>query len=172
MKLIRESGKLSNTIIAMTKSDLLEDKEHQYVPKIFDRILGQSSDNKHLQGLAGCVAVANCQELKDTPLAEADAVERQLFANMVRDPAEAFAAPAVQQRLKDNMTVKQLIVQLDHMFHSYIVQHWKPAALDRIADLIDAAHKDLELLGPPVEELTTHGIMQGVMNKVCLSSIL
>ena len=169
LKLIRESGKLDSTIIAMTKSDLLKDQEYQYVPKIFDRILGQSSDNQHLQGLAGCVAVANCPAFSNVSLAEANAAERLLFDSMMDEPAPAFADERTQLQLRSNTTVKRLIVQLDSMFHSYIVQRWKPAALERIADMLDAAHSNLDLLGPPVEDLTPASIIQHIMEKVCWS---
>ena len=167
LKLVRDSGKLGNTIIALTKSDLLKDQEYQYVPKIFDRILGQSSDNQHLHGLAGCVAVANCQEFSDVSLAEANAAERLLFDSMMEDPAPDFADRKVELQLRANTTVQRLIVQLDSMFHSYIVQRWKPAALERIADMLNAAHSNLGMLGKPVEDLTPASIIQYVMEQVC-----
>lgn len=169
LKLVRQANKLSNTIVALTKSDLVNDEE-EYVPKIFDRILGESSDNDHLRELAGCVAVANRQQRNDKPFTEADAAERQVFSAMLQDPAEAFAAPARQRRLKDNMTVRQLIVQLDRMFHSYIVEHWKPAALLRLAQVANAARGDLSSLGPPVEQLIAEEVMQAVLQQVCRCS--
>lgn len=103
LKLIRESGKLDSTIVAMTKSDLLKDQEYQYVPKIFNRILGQSSYNQHLQGLAGCVAVANHQEFSNVSLAQANAAERLLFDSMMDDPAPAFADERIQTRQSSDL---------------------------------------------------------------------
>ena len=34
------------------------------------------------------------------------------------------------------MTIKQLIVKLDKLFHNFIVQIWKPSALQLLAPLI------------------------------------
>lgn len=165
LKLIRRAGKLSNTIVAMTKSDLVTE-EDEYVPKIFDRILGESSDSEHLRKLAGCVAVANRQQRSNVSLADADAAERKVFSRTLHNPAEAFAPPAVQQQLQESMTITQLIVQLDRMFHSYIVQHWKPAALEKLGVLISTSQEHLQQLGPPVEELTADGKMAVVWSKV------
>ena len=167
LKLIRAAGKLENTIVAMTKADLVT-QEEEYVPKIFDRILGESSDNEHLQGLAGCVAVANRPAAAscDSSLADADMNERQVFARMLHDPAEAFASPGIQRRLRDNMTVQHLILQLDRMFHGYITQHWKSAALARIDSLIADNSSQLESLGMPVEQLTAVEVINTVMKQV------
>ena len=170
LKLIRKAGKLSNTIVAMTKSDLVS-QEEEYVPKIFDRVLGQSSDNEHLRQLAGCVAVANLHDRSDISQTDGDTAERQIFNRMLLDPAEAFASPEIQHRLKINMTVMQLIVQLDRMFHSYIVQHWRPAVLDKVDALNGIAHCSLYVLGPPVEELTADGVLSTVLSQVCFCII-
>ena len=168
LKLIRKAGKLSNTIVAMTKSDLVTQPE-EYVHKIFDRILGQSSDNEHLRDLAGCVAVANRPARGDSLLADADAKECQVFARMLSDPDDAYASAEIQQQLKDSMTVQQLILQLDRMFHTYIVEHWKPAALKRITELVTTDLDHLAALGPPVEELTATEVFHTVMGQVsCL----
>ena len=170
LKLIRKAGKLSNTIVAMTKSDLVS-QEEEYVPKIFDRILGQSSDNEHLRQLAGCVAVANLHDRSDISQTDGDTAERQIFNRMLHDPAEAFAPPEIQHRLKNNMTVMQLNVQLDQMFHSYNVQHWRPAALDKVDALNGIARCSLYALGPPVEELTADGVLSTVLSQVCFCII-
>lgn len=47
-----------------------------------------------------------------------------------------FAPPEIQRQLRSSMTVQYLILQLDQMFHGYILQHWKSAALTRIDGLI------------------------------------
>lgn len=158
LKLTRDAGKLSNTILAMTKSDLVSTEE-EYVPKIFDRVLGESSDNEHLQELAGCVAIANCTDSSNYSSAGADAAEREVFRKVLHDPAEAFSAPEVQRQLQQNMTIKQL------MFHSYIVTKWKPAALEKVAALQQAALASLESLSPPVEDLDANDVLLGVLER-------
>lgn len=113
--------------------------EIEIVERIFDRVLGSSSDNQHLVGLAGCVAVANRNHLDHVSLVEADVEERCYFQAMLDDPAEAYAPVEVQQKLRDNMTIKKLIVKLDSLFHNFIVMRWKPAALTFLSPLQEQA---------------------------------
>lgn len=49
----------------------------------------------------------------------------------------SIAPPSLQdyQLLVENLGIKQLIVQLDKLFHNFIVQKWKPAALDYLGPL-------------------------------------
>lgn len=117
--------------------------EIEIVERIFDRVLGHSSDNQHLAGLAGCVAVANRNHLDHVSLVEADVEERCYFQAMLDDPAEAYAPMEVQQTLRDNMTIKKLIVKLDSLFHSFIVLRWKPAALTFLSPLQEQAQVSL-----------------------------
>lgn len=85
--------------------------------------------------LAGCVAVANRNHTDHLNLLEGEAEEQRVFAAMLEDPAEYYAAPETAVKLQKNMTVKQLILQLDVLFHNFIVQRWKPAALACLAPL-------------------------------------
>lgn len=132
--MVRAANKLPNTILALTKSDLVR-SEFEIVERIFERVLGTSSDHQHLVGLAGCVAVANRNHTDHLSLVEADVEERCCFQAMLDDPAEAYAPAEVQQKLRDNMTIKKLILKLDSLFHDFIVQRWKPAALTFLAPL-------------------------------------
>ena len=137
LTMVRDAGKLPNTILALTKSDLVRG-EDSVAQQIFDRILRDSEDepdNIHLEGLAGCVAVANRNHRDHTSLIDAEAEERCIFGAMLDDVAEFYAPPEIQKHLLENMTIKQLIVQLDRLFHNFIVQNWKPAALALLAPL-------------------------------------
>lgn len=137
LKMVRAAGKLPNTILALTKSDLVRGEE-QVANRIFDRILRDSvddPDNHHLDGLAGCVAVSNRNHRDHLSLIDAEAEERCIFGAMLDDLTEFYDPPEIQQHLRENMTIKQLIVQLDKLFHNFIVQKWKPAALAFLAPL-------------------------------------
>ena len=152
--MVRDSGKLQHTILALTKSDLVASEIGQ-VENIFDRVLRQSAENEHLDGLAGCVAVASRDCTDRISLREADSVERRVFEAMLADPAEAFAPKEVQQQLQQGMGSKQLIVRLDDLFHDYIVQHWKPAALQHLQTVMAATRHSISSLGTPVELLNS-----------------
>ena len=136
LKMVRSSNKLNNTILALTKSDLVRTEPE--VVKLFDRILGEVSaaaDNRLLEGLAGCVAVANRNHTDHVSLVEAELEEPTIFANLLADPAPFYATPENKQRLQQNMTIGQVIVQLDKLFHRFIVERWRPAALAFLAPL-------------------------------------
>ena len=122
--MVRAANKLPNTILALTKSDLVR-SEFEIVERIFERVLGSSSDNQYLSGLAGCVAVANRNHTDHLSLVEADVEERCCFKAMLDDPAEAYAPAEIQQKLKDNMTIRQLILKVDRLFHNFIVKRWE-----------------------------------------------
>ncbi|KAL0017864.1 hypothetical protein WJX77_006117 [Trebouxia sp. C0004] len=148
VKMVRDAGKLSNTILALTKSDLVTTEIGQ-VENIFDRLLRHSAEMQHLEGLAGCVAVASRDYTDSISLVEADALEQQLFQKMLLDPADAFAPQQVQEQLRQCMGSQQLIFRLDQMFHDYIVQHWKPVALQTLQDVIDKTYIHIHQLGLP-----------------------
>ena len=138
---------------------------------IFDRILGQSAESVHLEGLAGCVAVTNRDCTDRISLAQADSVERHVFEAMLKDPADAFAPEEVQKVLQQNMGSRQLILKLDAMFHSYIVQHWKPAALANLHLVIDKTKRSIADLGTEVEYLLKEDVMHKIQQEVpsCMS---
>lgn len=137
LKMVRAADKLPNTILALTKSDLVRG-ETEITGRIFDRILRDSvdnSDNNHLEGLAACVAVSNRNHTDQHSLVGNEAEERSIFRAMLEDLPDFYQPDEVKQQLEENMTIRQLIVQLDKLFHSYIVQKWKPAALAYLAPL-------------------------------------
>ena len=76
--MIKAADKLPNTILALTKSDLVR-SEIEIEQRIFERILGSSPDNQYLDGLAGCVAVANRRHTDHLSLVEADVEEQCCF---------------------------------------------------------------------------------------------
>ena len=165
LQMLRDTGKLSQTIIALTKSDLVTD-EKAIVEQIFERVLRQSSDLEHLEGIVGCVAVANRDDRDLMTLVESDAAERRVFADMLREPAPAYEPAGVQEKLRNTHTKQQLLSQLDVMFHNHIVQHWKPRALNKLKQLASQAELDLWMLGTPVAELRKDAVMEAVLSQV------
>ncbi|DBA98744.1 TPA: hypothetical protein ACH3X1_014517 [Trebouxia sp. C0004] len=164
VKMVRDAGKLSNTILALTKSDLVTTEIGQ-VENIFDRLLRHSAEMQHLEGLAGCVAVASRDYTDSISLVEADALEQQLFQKMLLDPADAFAPQQVQEQLRQCMGSQQLIFRLDQMFHDYIVQHWKPVALQTLQDVIDKTYIHIHQLGLPVSVLSTRAVLKALQDE-------
>ena len=73
------------------------------------------------------------------------------FQAMMDDMVPEYASAEVQQQLRDNMTIKKLILKLDSLFHNFIVQRWKPAALAFLAPLKEQAQ-----VSPPLHSLSPH----------------
>jgi len=165
LEMVRDAGKLSHTILALTKSDLVNTR--QQIPKqIFDRVLGTSNDMLHLPGLAGCVAVTNRYHKDGQSLNEADRKEAVMFGKMLHEPGPAYTATEVQDKLREHLGVSQLINKLDDLFGNFIVQRWTPVALEVLRDLTDQAKHSLKVLGPPVEDLTKEQVLQAVIGQV------
>lgn len=99
LEMIRNAGKLSHTILPLTKSDLVMTRG-QVANKIFKRVLGTSGDMEHLPGLAGCVAVTSRYHRDGQNLQEADRKEHAMFGKMLRDPAEGYVFAEVQEKLR------------------------------------------------------------------------
>ena len=165
VKMIREADKLSSTILALTKADLVKDEE-VIVANIFDRILRQSSEIQELPDLAGCVAVINRKHNDQLSLLEAEAAETATFDSLFHDPAQAYASAEVQAQLRENTTSSQLIAKLDTLFHSHIQKRWMPAALKSIRKTMTSVRKDCMKLGPAPETLKLEEVLDVLIARV------
>jgi len=168
IKAVRDANKLPRTILALTKSDLIQDEE-SIVEQIFERVLGNSAETKDLAGLAGCVAVVNRVSQDHVTLIEAESAEQGLFSRLFADPAEAYAPPEVQRQLRSNTTTSQLIAQLDSLFHQHIVESWTPSALALIQRKLSKMQRSITRLGPAPESLDPTAVLKVLVSQVQLS---
>ena len=165
LEMIRNTGKLSHTILALTKSDLVMTRD-QVANKIFKRVLGTSGDMEHLPGLAGCVAVTSRYHRDGHSLQEADRKEHVMFGKMLRDPAKGYGSAEVQAKLENHLGGSQLINTIDNLYGKFFVNHWKPAALQQLRSLMRRTAHELHRLGPPVDHLTKEAVVQAVVDQV------
>ena len=63
-------------------------------------------------------------------------------------------------------TKQQLILQLDAMFHDYIIQHRKPRALQKLQALVTATSAKIGDLGVPVADLSISQVVEAIFNQV------
>ena len=167
LKKVREMNKLPQTILVLSKSDLVK-SEAEYEKRIFDPLLGNSADSQYLDGLAACVAVGNCQN--NAADEQQNVEERHTFSFMLRDPATAYADEETQQQLMQNMTVGQLIVRLDGMYHGHVTQQWAPKAMSKCRKAIQVLLQQIDALGPAPEALHQEDIVTAIRNQVRLSA--
>ena len=101
-------------------------------------------------------------------LEQFDSNERSIFRDMItRVSLECPAMPpAFKAKLADHMTIQQLIIKMDCLYRDFIVQHWKPQTLERLAPKIAATQAEIDALGPPVESLDTHAVLQHLFEQV------
>lgn len=147
LKMVRDADKLPQTILALTKADLIQDEE-SIVEHIFERVLSKSKETQDLGGLAGCVAVVNRLHQDKLSLLEAEQAEAAVFNALFEEPAEAYAPMIVQQQLRSNTTTAQLIAKLNKLFSDHIVQSWMPSVSVSIQEAIVAVQDQLVQLGP------------------------
>ena len=165
VKLVRQAQKLSSTILALTKADLVTDEE-VVVSNIFDRILAQSTEMHELPNLAGCVALVNRKHTDQLSLLEAEDAEKSTFEKLFQDPADAYKPATVQLQLQNNTTTAQLIAKLDDLFHHHISKHWLPAALDSLRSTISEVRSQYRKLGPAPEKLTVEQVLEVLTSNV------
>ncbi len=170
LKMVREAKRLPRTILVLSQSELVR-SEQQIQERVFDRLLRQSRDCQHLEGLADCVAVASChckhQHQTSDPGYQAE--EQHIFSNMIRDAAPAYISEAAQHQLRDSMSTSQLIVKLDKMYHEHVVQQWAPAAVAKTRRRMRQYQSQLEMLGPAPQSLTKEAVLQAVCSQVIQS---
>lgn len=125
-----------------------------------------------LAGLAGCVAIANRKTEGCTlSLEQFDSNERSIFRDLItRVSIECPTMPdSFKAKLADHMTIQQLIIKLDCMYRDFIVQHWKPQTLEKLAPKTAAILAEIDALGPPIECLDTQAVLQHLFEQVSIS---
>ena len=87
LRLVHDAKQLQNTVLALTKADLIRSDNDTQIVKFLGRVLRDASedqDNLLLSGLAGCVAVVNRDHSDQLSLVEAEQAERRVFASMLK----------------------------------------------------------------------------------------
>lgn len=167
LKMVRDAEKLPQTILALTKADLIQDEE-SIVEHIFERVLGRSQETKDLGGLAGCVAVVNRLHQDRLSLLEAEQEEAAVFNALFEEPAEAYAQMNIQQQLRATTTTAQLIVKLNKLFSGHIVESWIPSVSVSIQEAIAAVQDQLVQLGPSPKDLEVTQVMKAAIKKASI----
>lgn len=167
LKMVRDAEKLPQTILALTKADLIQDEE-SIVEHIFESVLGTSQETKDLGGLAGCVAVVNRLHQDRLSLLEAEQEETAVFNALFEEPAEAYAPMNVQQQLRASTTTAQLIVKLNKLFSDHIVHSWMPSVSVSIQDAMSAVQDEVEQLGPNPKVLDVTKVVKATTRQASL----
>ena len=163
MEIVREVGKQSRTILALTKCD---DVNPDMVEELLiSRILGEATDMPQQEKFFGCVGVINRTHKDKVTLDQAAAQESAKF----REKIGGSLSPQQLAKVQANITVSHLIKQIDPMFHHDICSNWKRVALSQLQPQRDAIKTELQQLGPHVSELTAETVLEHVVNLVSIA---
>lgn len=163
-KKLHQAHQLPNTILVLTKADRVLQCEDD-LSMLFLRLLGRWRGHEYLDQLAGCVAVANRKHKDTVSLVQHDEVEKRLFEDILgraKDSMQPAFTPQELQRLKSNMSSKQLILKLEAEYNKRIVQDWIPPVRDRAVSLLTNAYSQCEQLGKRPEQV----VMQDELRKL------
>ena len=126
-----------------------------------------------LAGLAGCVAIANRKPEGCTlSLEQFDSNERRIFRDMIS--SVSLECPGMSASLKaklaDHMTIQQLIIKLDCLYRDYILRHWKPQMVQKLAPKPAAATQaEIDALAPCIEWHNTQAVLQHLFEQMSIS---
>ena len=101
-------------------------------------------------------------------LKDFDAMEQGIFETMItKASAPCPSMPDdFKVQLANHMTIQQLIIKLDQLYRTFIVKHWKPKALARMAPKVADTWAALTHLGPDVDTLETGHVLQHLNEQV------
>lgn len=173
---LQQANQLPNTILVLTKADkVIQDEDD--LSMLFSRLLGTWRGHEYLDQLVGCVAVANRKHRDAVSLIQHDTVEAQLFADMLvvaKQSVQPIFTPDEVQRLKSNMSSKQLILKLEFEYNRRIVEDWIPIVIARATNLVQNAWTNLDKLGKAPEKIVMKEFLRDLQAKViaCVLTLL
>jgi hypothetical protein len=133
--LIKKYNKESNTIIALTMSDRVQNEN--IVELLINRIT-KSTDEYDSEEFAGCVAVMNRSHKDSIQLSENDKLESDWFKYNILDCIPEDYPEEQTILLKKNITIYNLILNLDILYNNFIKSNWIPTTKNKLNhDLIN-----------------------------------
>ena len=128
--LIKEMGMEENSILALTMADRVQPIN---IPELLINRLLNTTDELNNLNFSGCVAVVNRTHDDKFSLEENDRNEINWFQeNIMSGIPESYRKES--QIIFDNITINNLIKQLDKLYSKYIEKEWKPTVIQRITD--------------------------------------
>jgi hypothetical protein len=146
--LITEMGLQQNCILALTMADRLQGENIEEL--LIKRIIGTSDELRGLN-FAGYVSVANRVHSDINSLEENDDIEKNWFSKEILEiiPDEY---KQYENKIKENITISNLLRQMDTLYSKFINNNWKPQILSQIDEKINNLDKEYDNLGDVVDE--------------------
>ena len=144
--LIKEMGMEENSILALTMADRVQPIN---IPELLINRLLNTTDELNNLNFSGCVAVVNRTHDDKFSLEENDTNEINWFQqNIMSGIPESHRRES--QIIFDNITINNLVKQLDKLYSKYIEKEWKPTVIQRITDKKNKILFEYNLLGKEI----------------------
>ncbi len=141
--LISEMGMEHNCILALTMADKLQPDDIEEL--LIKRII-RTSDELDGLNFAGYIAVTNRIHTDSHSLEENDANENKWFyENIVQCIPNEYNTYA--QKIKDNITISNLVSKMDELYNEFIHKDWKPRILTTISSKIGDLESEYKNMG-------------------------
>lgn len=167
--LITEMKMEHNCILALTMADRLQPENIEEL--LIKRILQTSDEIEGLE-FAGYIAVVNRLHSNVHSLEENDNVEDLWFKNNILKhmPLEYLQ---YKEQIRNNVTITNLISNMDKLYNKFIHQDWKPRILKGIDEKINKLEITYAILGKENENVTElNKYLEKFVNKLYNHDIL
>ena len=153
--LIKEMGMEENSILALTMADRVQPIN---IPELLINRLLNTTDELNNLNFSGCVAVVNRTHDDKFSLEENDTNEINWFQqNIMSGIPESHRRES--QIIFDNITINNLVKQLDKLYSKYIEKEWKPTVIQRITDKKNKIKSEYELLGKEITNIDLNSLI-------------
>ena len=141
--LIAEMGMEHNCILALTMADRLQVENIEEL--LIKRIVGTSDELKDVN-FAGYVAVVNRVHSDSSSLENNDMVEQKWFNDNILSGIPDEYKPH-ESKIRENVTVCNLVSKLDDLYNKFIHTEWKPKILKSISEKQKKYQKECDDMG-------------------------
>jgi len=140
--MVLQHGRQAQSILTLTMPDRIA-STRDFQTLVVNRITGKSDELSNCN-FAACVTVKNRTE-EEQDLEKSYAAELEYFEKAFqpwKDEHEAFAT------ITSNAGVDKLLSAMDQLYHSFIINNWKPRALEQLAKVRQDLKEQVDTLGP------------------------
>ena len=144
ISLIKKYKKEQNTIICLTMSDRVQEEN---IEDLIIKRITKTTDEYNADEFAGTCAIMNRTHKDNIQLLDHDKNEFWWFKSNILDNIPEDYPEDLKVLIKNNITVGQLISNLDIIYNNYINTVWMPYTINKLNKNIDKINSEIEVLG-------------------------
>jgi len=150
--MVIDANKCQNCIIALSMVDLLHEDDHEEL--LVNRLLNTNDELKNIN-IHKIIGIINKDKNEDEWF-------KKNIINYLKDSK-------IKEHIKQQVTLRQLLVNLDNLYHNYIRDNWKHQGLSEINNNISKLELEYKNLGN--ENLTCELVINYVLALIDFNSI-